>query len=246
MSISVVHSQPMAGMMPLLQIGNDLGLPAFVTIGGGLLTWYIAGQEIMRRRARRLAVWCKRAVDPLGGKQSVKWLTMHSFRLEVEETKAPLRSAAITGLVESWDVPMVWAWNRLHGRRDMVLMEVALRRRPIWGLELYRPGALLAGDARHRAGQEGWLDERLEEFRLAPPGDAPRELACALLAEIETERARLVRLSVRRTGTAHLSFALNVPDRAALPPPTFHDLVQRLTRATLRFATPSAPNEGQD
>ena len=33
---------------------------------------------------------------------------MHSFRLEVQEPKAPSRSGAITGLVESWDVPVIW------------------------------------------------------------------------------------------------------------------------------------------
>src|SRR5260370_6207109 len=71
----------------------------------------------MRRRAHRLALWSKRVIDPLGGTQTIRWLGGQAFRLEVEGAQAPFRSLSLTGLVESWDVPMVWAWNRLHGPR---------------------------------------------------------------------------------------------------------------------------------
>ena len=222
-------------------IDDRIGLPAFVALGLILLAWYVVGNEVMRRRARTLALWCKRAVDPLGGRQAIKWLTHHSFRLEVEQLKAPFRSAAITGLTESWDVPMIWLWNRRRGRRDMVMVEVVLRQQPIWGLELYRPSSLLAGDARHMARREGWSEQPLEEFRVAPGDGAPRDLACQLLTELGEERVHLVRLAVRRRGT-NLLLALNVPDPSRLPPAEFHRLVQRLARTTLRFATPA----GQD
>lgn len=220
-----------------LAISDQTALPVVIGIGGLLLGWFVVGNELMRRRARALALWCKRATDPLGGRQSIKWLTMHSFRLEVQEPKAPLRSGAITGLVESLEVPMIWLWNRSRGRRDMVLLEVALRRRPIWGLELYRPGTLLAGDAHQAARREGWEEQALDEFRLAPGEGTARELACALLAELGGQRAHLIRLSVHRGGP-HLSLALNVPEQARLPPADFHRLVQRLTQTVLRFASP--------
>src|SRR5439155_308443 len=135
--------------------------------GAVLIGWYLVGNEVIRRRSRRLAAWAKRALDPLGGAQSVRWLSTQSFRLEVERPRAPFRSAALVGLAESWDVPMIWLWNRRHGRRDMVLLHADLRQQPIWGLELFRPGSLLAGDARHLASQEGWAEEPLAELRLA-------------------------------------------------------------------------------
>jgi hypothetical protein len=205
-----------------------------VLLAAFLVGWYLAGNELMRRRGRRLAVWCKRALDPLGGAQSIVWLTTHSFRLQAERARPPLRACAITGLTESWDVPMVWLWNRSRGRRDMVLVQLDLARRPAVGLELYRPGALLAADARHLARQEGWAEEPLDEFRLAGPGPSARTLAGRLLPALGERRRHVVRLAVR-LHAPHLTLAVNVgePDR---PDPA------RFSRLLLDLAERAAPD----
>jgi hypothetical protein len=230
----------MAGVSPAavwLLVADQVALPAFLAAGGFFLVWYAAGNWLMIRRARRLALWAKRAVDPFGGKQAVRWPTMQSFRLEVAEPRPPLRAAAISGLTESWDVPFVWLWNRWHWRRDMVLLELTLRRRPIWGLELWRPRALLAGDARRLAEREGWPEEALDEFCLACAHEDARTLAQALLDALADERRNLIRLAVRRA-EPQLTLALNVPDPTRLPPDQFHRLVRRLTDTTLHHASP--------
>ena len=211
---------------------DQLGLGLAVGLGLALIAWYLVGNELMRRRARRLALWSKRVVDPLGGQQSVRWFSQQAFRLEVERTRAPFQAASITGLVESWDVPMVWLWNRLHGRRDMVLVQLQLRRQPLWGFEVYRPGSLLAGDAHHFARQEGWDEERHDEFMVAAAGPTPRKLAAELLAVLEAERARLVRLAVRRQGT-HLTLALNVGDPTQVDAREVTRLLERLSAAAV-------------
>jgi len=205
-------------------MSDSLGLPIALGLGAVLVAWYWAGNELMRRRAHRLALWSKRVIDPLGGTQTIRWLGGQAFRLEVEGARAPFRSLAVTGLVESWDVPVVWAWNRLHGRRDMVLLQASLRQQPLWGLELFRAGTLLAGDARLFARQEGWPESPLGEFTLAAGGDPPQKLAADLVGLLDAERARLTRLAVRRQGH-HLTLALNVPDPGDLNPTS----VSRLT-----------------
>ena len=203
-------------MLP--EVPESLALPALIALGAALLLWYLGGNELMRRRAQRLALWSKRGVDPLGGRQSIQWLTQQAFRLQVDEPRAPLRAATITGLVESWDVPMIWLWNRLHGRRDMVVLQLTLREQPVWGFELYRPGSILAGDAAHLARQEGWAEERLgDDLVLAVGGEGPRRLASRLVEVLEADRERLVRLAVRRQG-ALLTLALNVADPDAFEP----------------------------
>ncbi|TAK20116.1 MAG: hypothetical protein EPO26_18640 [Chloroflexota bacterium] len=211
-------------------IDDQAALPVVLALAALFLGWYILGNELMRRRARRLALWCKRAVDPLGGQQAVRWLTLQSFRLELDALNQPFERGTITGLVESWDVPLIWIWNRRRGRRDMVLLQIVLRRQPLWGFELYRPGSLLAGDARHVAADEGWSESALDEFRLCLPGPGAAALPNALLAELDTYRSNLVRLAVRRRDI-HLTLALNVPDPAGFGPDRFADLVGRLARA---------------
>jgi len=208
-------------------VSDSLGLPIALSLGVVLVAWYWAGNELMRRRAHRLALWSKRVIDPLGGKQTIRWLGGQAFRLEVEGAQAPFRSVALTGLVESWDVPVVWAWNRLHGRRDMVLLQANLRQQPMWGLEVYRTGTLLAGDARLFARQEGWAETALAEFTLAAGGDPPQKLAADLVGLLDAERARLTRLAVRRQGH-HLTLALNVPDPAFLDPTSVSRLAKEL------------------
>jgi hypothetical protein len=213
-----------------------------VALGALLVIWYLVGNEVMRRRGRTLAVWCKRALDPMGGSQAIQWITTHSFRLEVHGLRPPFTEGSLTGLAESWDVPMIWAINRMNGRRDMVLLQLGLRQQPVWGLELYRPGSVLAGDARHAAAQEGWTERQLDSFRLASTGgDAPERLARELISELGDQSKNLVRLAIRRQGM-HLTLAMNVPDRTSLSPDSFARLIQQLARATLRYATPPPPD----
>jgi hypothetical protein len=218
---------------------NQVALPAVLAIGAIFIVWFVAGNELMRRRARTLALWSKRAADPLGGRQAVQWLTLHSFRLEVDGLKPPFRSGTLTGLVESWDVPFIWFINRLNGRRDMILVQLALRQQPIWGIELFRRRSVLAGDARHLAAQEGWVTEPFEEFLLAsPPGATSQKLAGELVAALGPGRAELLRLAVRRRGL-HLTLALNVPDLERLPPAGLTGLLEKLATVALQYATPA-------
>jgi len=213
-------------------VPDSLGLPIALGVGAVLVLWYMAGNELMRRRAHRLALWSKRVVDPLGGTQTIRWLGGQAFRLEVAGARAPFRSVALTGLVESWDVPVVWAWNRMHGRRDMILLQVSLVQQPVWGLEVFRPGSLLAGDARLFARQEGWLEAPLGEFTLAAGGDPPHKLATDLVQVLAAERVRLTRLAVRRQGH-HLTLALNVPDPGGFDPTELSRLAARLAERIL-------------
>lgn len=204
-----------------------------------LVAWYVAGNEVMRRRAHRLALWSKRVLDPSGGRQSIRWLSTQSFRLEVEEPRPPLAGGTITGLTESWDVPMLWLWNRAHGRQDMVLVQLTLRRQPLFGLELYRPGSLLAGDSRHLARREGWPEEPLDEFTLASRAGPARELASRLVATMQADRRRLVRLAVRRQAP-NLTLAINVPERQRPDPASFNLLLRVMAERAQEYATPSS------
>jgi hypothetical protein len=213
--------------------GESIGLPVALGLGVLLVAWYWAGNELMRRRAHRLALWSKRLIDPLGGNQSIRWLGTQAFRLEVEGPREPFRSLMVTGLIESWDVPMVWAWNRLHGRRDMVLLQATLQAQPLWGLEVYRPGTVLAGDSRLFARQEGWAEQPLEDLTLAAAGEPPRRLAAELVQVLDAERSRLIRLAVRRQGS-HLTLALNIPDPGRFDPSEATRLAQRLAERVSR------------
>jgi hypothetical protein len=118
-------------------------------------------------------------------------------------------------------------------------LQVSLRQQPIWGFELYRPRSVLAGDARKYAREEGWTETAFYGFRLASAGGLKMEKPVReLMAELGDDATNLVRLAVRRRGL-HLTLAMNVPDRSRLTPDRFSQIVERLARVLLRFATPA-------
>jgi len=206
-----------------------LAVPIVVAMGVVFVVWYLAGNWFMRRRAGRLAVWCKRAAGQFGRKHTIKWFTINSFEIEVEPSP-PFTFLSFIGLAESWDVPFIWLWNRLHWRRDMVLAQLTLRKQPLWGFELFRASSVLSGDARRATDREGWPVGTLEEFQVAPAEGPGRELAERLLAELSPHRIQLIRLSVRRNDV-HVSLGLNVPSPAGLPPEKFATLLRELASA---------------
>src|SRR6184192_2034162 len=169
--------------MPSIQ---NLALVFVFALGALLIGWYLVGNEMMRRRGRSLALWCKRSLDPLGGRQAVQWITTQSFRLEV-----------------------------------------------------FRPRSVLAADARKYSMEERWTETALDGFRLASVGGpAMEKIARQLIAELGDETPNLIRLAIRRRGL-HLTLAMNVPERARLTPERFSQIIDRLARALLRFATPT-------
>src|ERR1051326_4117475 len=93
---------------------------------------------------------------------------------------------------------MVWAWTRLHGRRDMIVLQATLRFQPLWGVELYRPGTVLDGDARQFAQREGWPESALEDLRVGGAGPAALALAADLVELVGGDRRRL------QIGRAHV------------------------------------------
>src|SRR2546428_14061501 len=99
--------------MPPLQ---SLALVFVFVLGAVLIGWYLVGNEVMRRRGRSLALWCKRSLDPLGGRQAIQWITTQSFRWEVQGLKAPFVAGSLAGPLQSMEVPGIWLANRASGR----------------------------------------------------------------------------------------------------------------------------------
>jgi len=133
----------------------------------------------------------------------------------------------------------VWLMDRLVGRRDLLMLRCDLERQPIWGLELFRPRSILAGDARRLAAEEGWPIEPSGEAALlaAHGGGKAGELCRALLDALGEEHRRIVRLGIRRR-PPHLTLALDLPDPGSSDPHETMRLAERLATITLAYSTP--------
>lgn len=172
--------------------------------------WFLVGGEYNRRRAGRLAQWAYRGLQPFLGRASIRWITTHVFELFVEEPRGPFTSLKVTGLLESRDMIAVWLYNRLAYRPDLLVLRANLRRKPLWGCEVFRPGTFLAGDALREAESEGWSVRPLDVagLRAWHGGGRAADLCARLVAEARASGFELVRLAAHRS-EPHLLLAVS-------------------------------------
>ncbi|HEY8394267.1 MAG TPA: hypothetical protein VIK92_05690 [Thermaerobacter sp.] len=90
------------------------------------LVWLFIGRHWNRRRAWQLARAARLALPALGAGASVRPLGSGAggFLMEVAEPAPGIRSAQLLCLLEPRDFPLAWAWTRLRGRRDQIIVRV--------------------------------------------------------------------------------------------------------------------------
>ena len=225
-------------------MGDNLGPILTAAIVATFLGWYFIGAAINRRRIAEAARWVHRGLDiyrdptPDRTKASIKWLSTNAFNIMLEGARPPFSGLVATVLLQSRDMVTVWLTDRLSGRRDLLLLRCEFQRQPIWGVEIFRPRSVLAGDARRLATTEGWPVEPSDQADLltAHGGGKAGELCRELLEALGDEHRRLVRLAVRRQAP-HLTLALDLPDPAASDPQETMRLAERLATITLAYST---------
>ena len=224
---------------------DSLGIPLVVVMVAVFLAWFFIGSIVNRRRIAEAARWINRGLEvlreppPNPSKASIKWISTNAFNILLEGPRPPFRGVVATVLLQSRDMITVWLMDRLTGRRDLLLLRCELRRQPIWGLEVFRPRSILAGDARRSATLEGWPIEPSGNGSLvaAHGGGKAGELCRALLEALGDERRRLVRLGIRRR-SPHLTIALDLPDPVSSDPRETMRLAERLATITQAYSTP--------
>jgi hypothetical protein len=84
-----------------------------------LFIWYFAGSFLNRRRA---AVLVRAVSAAVGSRLSIRWYGRSAFHLDAAEPPVPLTDLRFFCLLEPRDFALALAWNRLRGRRDMVML----------------------------------------------------------------------------------------------------------------------------
>ena len=199
-----------------------------------LVIWYVAGSWLNRRRALNLLRWVREGVQNLGGRATMRWLGRTSgFQVSVKGAKRPFKKIEMMVLLEPREVLLLWLFNRLRGRRDMMSFKADLRTRPKAELEIVpRKGRITKKIL--KAVEEGtWAKGKLEDTDLIvilKDGEvAPLvEKLTPLLRECAPH---VLRLSLRKQ-SPHLLANLSLPGLEGMEAEAVFTLLEQVIRAS--------------
>ncbi|MBI4842145.1 MAG: hypothetical protein HY803_13935 [candidate division NC10 bacterium] len=203
--------------------GTDLaiGLAAF------LLMWDVAGIQVNRRRAVTLVRQVRDSIQPFGGTATIRWIGRSAFRIEAEQLTPPFVRLGISVLLEPRETFFLWAFGRLGGRRDWLVIGVTLNGRVGASFEVYHPRRRGATQVAHDIREKGWREEPLAgrpPLLCAGPDADGRALARAVMSAIGGTDVWRVGLQPE---APHLIVSLPVPaTETRTPLPIFAALSQ--------------------
>lgn len=113
-----------------------------------LVGWLFAGRELNRRRGNALARAIRAALPALGASATIQPVGsgLSAFRVEVQQPVRGVAAAEVLCILEARDFPLAWAWTRLRGRRDQIILRLQCDAAPPpLRLDARSPGAAALG-----------------------------------------------------------------------------------------------------
>ncbi len=160
--------------------------------------WFAAGTHFNVRKGESALRWLQDGLPLVGEKTNLRWLGSSAVELKLTSVKAPFRDALVLVLLEPRDVPLIWWYSRLRGRRDLLIFRSALARVPTRELEVLDPSSWSTRSVHRRVKAENWAvvtaPAPLTAYASGPVANAP-----ALIQAATLDSCPPVRLSVRRS-----------------------------------------------
>lgn len=217
-------------------------MPDWLTIALGAiaLSWvacFALGSVWNLKRGNDALRWLRGALPALGSRTTMQWLGTSIVKLTIAQAKDPFRDIEILVAMEPRDVPVLWAYGHLHGRRDTLIFRGNLRKPPAVEVEAINPGLW--------TGREGLAEVDLPAWSpvaVAADGHAATQPAYVTVAhgdsgpdQLRAWFARstqlvpgLARLSVRRSATYQFQWHSTLPKLAAVSAADIVGLVRQI------------------
>ncbi len=186
-----------------------------------VMGWFAFGIIYNLRTGDAYLRWLRKGLPLVGERTTLRWLGTSVVELAIAAAKKPFRRLDTLIVFEPRDVPWMWLWAALNGRKDIFIFRAQLVNPPAVDLELADPATWTGRQALQQASALGWASQSHAGLTLmAPPGQLER--AAAALAALDSPLKRLsqhcLRLSLRQaaSSTSQLEVHLPLPDRKAI------------------------------
>ncbi|HEY67636.1 MAG: hypothetical protein DRI79_13380 [Chloroflexi bacterium] len=185
----------------------DAGTIAIIGLCLFLALWYGGGHLYNRRRGQRLFHWLERGLEMLGGEVEAGWIgsPASGARINVIHAAPPFRRLEITLLLENREIPFLWLFDRLRGKRDWLIIRATLRSP--------RRGEMEVGSAKRKAArrrEQPWTwQEGPHGLAVAYQGPGAQKQVAALEPWLEAYGAHLHRFFWHKTDP-HIQLQMKV------------------------------------
>jgi hypothetical protein len=107
----------------------DPGTVAVVGLCAFLILWYAVAHVYNRHHGRQLFRWLERGLPVLGSEWDAGWIgsSASGARVNITRARTPFRRLEITLLLARREVPLLWLFDHLRGRRDRLIIKATLR-----------------------------------------------------------------------------------------------------------------------
>jgi hypothetical protein len=194
--------------------------------------WFAFGIIYNLRHGEAMLRWMQNGLPRVGEKTTLRWLGTSVAQLVIGKAKGPIRSLETLLVLAPRDVPWLWLFSSLQGRRDTLILRAQLGVPPRMDLELVDPISWTGRSALNQALKKGWVSQPYHEFQLlAPPEQL--QLAQETLDRLDPSARnispRYLRFSLRRD-SPHLELHMGFPNPRQTDPAQFFDALISLAR----------------
>ncbi len=201
-----------------------------------MMVGYGVGRWTNQRRARQISDWLEPGLRALGGTPTVQRVSRSAFRLQMANARSPFRTVTTSVVLISREVLPRWLWERLSGRRDLLVVHVTFRQAPALEAEMVDPENELGRRGEIQAQKYDWsVAHRPSPWRLYYPPQTSLPSLEAIAGHVLSGPFRPWRVALRRSAP-HMLLSMPMP---SLDQTDSKQLVDVLTKlSSLVHSTP--------
>lgn len=161
--------------------------------------WFAAGMFLNVRKGNAVVRWMQEGLPLVGEKTTLRWLGSSGVELKIQNPRKPLLLVEIFILLEPRDIPFLWGYFHVRGRRDILILRCQSSSSPRFQLEAVDPHSWSGRSAQKEAARKRWSQVASPTgTKLVAYGEGRLEIAPEVLAHAAGCQLPLVRLAIRR------------------------------------------------
>ena len=179
-----------------MNLNLDTGQWVVIGLSAFLFIWYFAANAYSRQRGVAAYRWLYRALEGFG-KIQAEWIGASSAgaRLVVSKASKPFQRVEAVYLLEPREFLPYWAFSRLRGKRDEVVVKITLRFSPKTTLEVRRDSGHQSPNTSNGTGKSIHL---LDGFEMIYDGPEDQRLIDGLKAFLSDQGASVRMITLQR------------------------------------------------